>query len=104
MERAPHGSYTKEFREEVVKKVTDGGFSVVEICNRLSLPKSTLENWIRAAKKGKLGAVGSGQRPLTDIERELANVKRALSVAKMERDILKKAAAYFAKESLNGTR
>ena len=40
MEKVPHGSYTKEWYrdEEVVKKVTDGGFSLVEICNRLSLP------------------------------------------------------------------
>jgi transposase len=38
------------------------------------------------------------------MEMELAQVKRELSLAKMERDILKKAAAYFAKESLNGTR
>jgi transposase len=83
---------------------TDGGLSVPEISSRLSLPKSTLENWIRISKTGNLGAVGKGQRPLTDVERELASVKRELALTKMERDILKKAAAYFAKESLHGTR
>jgi transposase len=41
---------------------------------------------------------------LTDVEQELIRVKRELAVVKMERDILKKAAAYFAKESLPGTR
>ena len=104
MERVPNGRYTKEFREEAVKMVTEGGLSVVEISRRLSLPKSTLEHWIRVSKTGNLGEVGKGQRPLTELERELARVKRELSLTRMERDILKKAAAYFAKESLHGTR
>ena len=104
MERIPNGRYTKEFREEAVKMATEGGVPVREISNRLSLPKSTLENWIRVSRAGQLGKIGKGQRPLTDIERELAQVKRELSLAKLERYILKKAAAYFAKESLHGTR
>jgi transposase len=84
--------------------VTDRGLSVQEVSNRLLLPKSTLERWRRVSKKGNLGEVGKGQRPLTEIESELAKVKRELSLARMERDILKKAAACFAKESLEGTR
>ena len=44
------------------------------------------------------------KRPLTEIEMELARVKRELAEVRMERDLLKKAAAYFAKESLPGTR
>ena len=100
MERIPNGRYTKELREEAVKMVTDGGLSVLEVSNRLSLPKSTLERWRRVSKKGNLGAAGKGQRPVTELECELAKVKRELALAKMERDILKKAAAYFAKESL----
>jgi transposase len=104
MERLPHGRYTKEFREEAVKKVTEEGLSIIEVSRRLSLPKSTLEQWLRVAKKGRLGEVGKGRRPLTELESELAHVKRELSLTRMERDILKKAAAYFAKESLPGTR
>jgi len=100
MERIPNGRYTKEFRQEAVKMATDGGLSVLEISKRLSLPKSTLESWIRASKTGNLGKIGKDQRPLTELEIELANVKRELALTKMERDILKKAAAYFAKESL----
>jgi transposase len=101
MERIPNGRYTQEFRMEAVKMATDGGISVLETSKRLSLPKSTLEHWIRGSKTGH---IGNSQRPLTEIERELAKVKRELALAKMERDILKKAAAYFAKESLQGTR
>jgi transposase len=104
MERIPNGRYTKEFREEAVKMAQDEGLPVLEISKRLSLPKSTLMNWIRVSKTGDLGQIGKVQRPLTEIERELAKVKRELALAKMERDILKKAAAYFAKESLQGTR
>ena len=104
MERIPNGSYTKEFRQEAVKLVTEGGLSVSEVGSRLSLPKSTMANWIRAYKAGRLGEVGKLQRPLTDVEQELTRVKRELAIVKMERDILKKAAAYFAKESLQGAR
>jgi len=104
MERVPQGRYTKEFREEAVKMLTEGGLSVLDICKRLSLPKSTLERWIRVFKAGNLGEVGKGQRPLTEIEMELDKEKREVSLAILELYILKKAAAYFAKESLNGTR
>jgi transposase len=89
MERIPNGRYTKEFREEAVKMVKDGGLSVLETSKRLSLPKSTLEHWLRVSKTGTLGEIGKSQHPLTEIERELAKVKRELSLAKMERDILK---------------
>lgn len=102
--KIPYGRYTKEFREEAVRMVIEGGFSSGSVAERLSLPKSTLENWVRASKKGKLGGIGKSHRPLTELEVELARVKRELAIAQMERDILKKAAAYFAKESLHGTR
>jgi len=104
MKRIPKGTYTKEFREEAVKLVTEGGLTLPEAGRRLSLPPSTIGNWVRASKAGKLGNIGKSQRPLTDMEVELARVKRELAEIKMERDILKKAAAYFAKESLPGTR
>jgi transposase-like protein len=87
MERVPNGRYTQEFREEAVKMAMDGGMSVAEISRRLSLPKSTLENWIRVSRKGTLGKIGKSQRPLTEIERELAKVKRELAVTKLARYI-----------------
>jgi transposase len=104
MKGIPYGKYTKEFREEAVKLVTEGNMSIPDAARRLSLPSSTLGSWVKAYKAGKLGAVGKTQRPLTEIEMELARTKRELAEVKMERDILKKAAAYFAKESLPGTR
>ena len=104
MRRVPNGKYNKEFREEAVKMVTEEQLSLPEVARRLSLPPSTLANWLKAQKTGKLGEIGKTYRPLTEIEMELARTKRELAEVKMERDILKKAAAYFAKESLPGMR
>jgi transposase len=104
LKRGPQGRYTKEFREEAVKLVTVEKLSLPEAARRVSLPPSTLGNWIKAYKEGRLGEVGKTYRPLTEIEMELARTKKELADVKMERDILKKAAAYFAKESLPGTR
>ena len=87
-----------------MKLVMDEGLSWGEAARRLSLPTSTLANWVKAAKAGRLGEVGQNYRPLTEIEMELARTKKELAEVKMERDILKKAAAYFARESLPGTR
>jgi transposase len=104
MKGIPQGRYTKEFREEAVKMVKEGSMSLPEAARRLSLPPSTLGNWVKAHKAGKLGDIGKTRKPLTDIEMELARVKKELVETRMERDLLKKAAAYFAKESLPGTR
>jgi len=100
----PQGRYTKEFREEAVKLVTEEKLSLPEAARRLSLAPSTLGNWVKKFKAGRLGEIGKTYRPLTEIEMELARTKKELAEVKMERDILKKAAAYFAKESLPGTR
>ena len=104
MERIPRGRYTKEFREEAVKLITEEKLSLPEAGRRLSIAPQTIGNWVKAFKAGRLGEVGKTYRPLPEIEMELARTKRELAQVKMERDILKKAAAYFAKESLPGTR
>jgi transposase len=104
MERIPYGIYSKELREEAVKLVTETGLSIPEVGRRLDIPVSTVRNWVKAHKDGTLGEVGKHRKPLTEIEAELARVKRELAQVKMERDLLKKATAYFAKESQRGTR
>ena len=100
MKRVPYGKYTKEFRLEAVKLVIDGELSILEASRRLSLSASTLTTWVKAYKSGKLEEVGKNHRQLSDKEMELARLKRELAEVKMERDILKKATAYFAKGSL----
>lgn len=104
MKGIPQGRYTREFREESVKLVTEEKMSLPEAGRRLSLAPSTIGNWVKAYRAGKLGDIGKSYRPLTEIEMELARTKKELVEVKMERDILKKAAAYFTRESLPGTR
>jgi len=104
MERVPKGVFTKEFKEEAVKMVTEGRLSIPEVGRRLSIPKSTLAHWVKIAKEGRLSDTCKKQKPVTVDQMELARLKREIAELKMERDILKKAAAYFAKESLPGTR
>lgn len=97
-QRIPNGIYSKEFREQAVKQVIDEGLSAEVVAKRLQMPKSTLGTWVTVHRAGKLGEVGKHQRPLTEIELELAKTKRELAEVKLERDLLKKAAAYFAKD------
>jgi transposase len=104
MERLPYGRHTKEFRQEAVKQIEEEGLSVHEAAKRLSLALTTLSNWVKAYKAGKQGEAGKNQRPLTEVELENYRLKKELAEVKMERDILKKAAAYFAKEPQRGAR
>jgi len=99
MERIPKGIYTPEFRAEAVKLVDAEGLSIDRAAKRLSVPKSSLSNWVRAARAGKLAEVGKGQRLASELELELARTRKELAEVKLERDLLKKCAAYFAKES-----
>jgi len=103
MKGVPQGRYTREFRQEAVKLIMEEKLSFPEAGRRLSLAPSTLSYWVKAYKAGKLGEIGKMQKPLTELEVELARTKKELAEVKMERDILKKAAAYFARESLPGT-
>lgn len=104
VERIPRGKFTREFREEAVRMIMKEKMSIPEVGRRLQLPPSTIRYWVKAYESGKLGEVGKGQVELTALERELYETKRELARVRMERDILKKATAYFAKESLHGTR
>jgi len=104
MKRLPQGRYSREFREEAVKLITEEHLGIKEAAEKLGLPTTTLATWLKQHKAGKLGEVGKTYRPLTEIELELARTKKQLAQTKMECEILKKAAAYFARESLPGTR
>lgn len=104
MERIPRGRYTKEFRLEAVKLIVEGKLPQREVSRRLNVSENTLQNWLKAYRQGKLSEVGKNYRELSAAELELSQLRRELAKVKMERDILKKAAAYFAKESQESTR
>jgi len=99
MEKLPRAGYSPEFREQAVRTYQESGLSVAEVAKRLSLPKSSLNHWVMAARKGKLASVGKNQKPVSELEMELSRLKRELAETKMERDFLKKCSAYFAKGS-----
>ena len=94
----------KEFREQAVRLVLEEGLSIPQAGQRLSMSPKTLANWVGAARRGELATLGGQRTLLTESERELIRLRRELVEVTMERDILKKAAAYFAKASLPGTR
>lgn len=93
----PRGKYTLEFKLEAVRLVK-GGQAAAVTAKVLGMPKQTLENWVRLGDKGQLK--GTGDKPVSAEQMELARLRAQLARVTMERDILKKATAYFAKESL----
>jgi len=95
--RDPKGTYTPEFRAQAVRLIEEGA-AMTEGSRQLSVPLGSLKKWLYAFRAGKLGDIGKHQKPLSDVELELARLKKELAEVKLERDLLKKCAAYFAKE------
>jgi len=93
-------SYTPEFRADAVRLIFEQGRSVADVARNLDVPMTTLHGWMRDAKKG--GPVGSRRR--SPEQEEIARLRRELRNVTEERDILKKAAAYFASSRRGGTR
>ena len=93
--------YTDEFKVEAVKLGQSIGGN--QAAKRLGIPDSSLWNWIRLSRAGKLKAADATGRPVkrsvSELEAENARLRRELAGAKLDLEIVKKAAAYFAKES-----
>ena len=87
--------YTAEFKSEAVKQVVDKGHTVVDVASRLGLGEGVLYNWVRKSKAADGVPVGD----MRAMQAEVAKLKAELRRTTEERDILKKAAAYFAKQS-----
>ncbi len=83
--------YPEEFKIEAVKQVTDRGHSVAEVASRLGTTTHSLYAWIK-----KYGPEANDYQAKTDEQAEIRRLKKALQRVTEERDILKKAAAYFA--------
>ncbi len=106
MEKLPRQVYTNGFRRQAVEMITREGISLAEAARRLSISPKTLLNWVRRAKTGNLpeASASTPRHVVMQEEAELARLRRENAELRMERDILKKSAAYFASESLRGTR
>jgi transposase len=97
MKKIPNREYTNEFRELAVKRVT-AGQSIVAVAKELGVNHQSLRNWVKAAAAGKLG--GAGSKDVTPEQMELSRLRAENIRLKRECEILKKATAYFARESL----
>jgi transposase len=97
-------TYTREFRAEAVKLVLAQGLTLEEAAQRLAIPKGTLGKWVGAAKRSADPAAMPGSRSVAELESEVARLRKELATERMEKEVLKKAAAYFARESLPSTR
>jgi transposase len=97
MERRRRRAYTKEFKAETVRLVVEGGRSIREVARDLELTESALRLWVRQAEvdagRGKPGELTTAERE------ELQRLRREVKTLRLEREILKKAAAFFAKEN-----
>jgi transposase len=93
--RRARRSFSPEFKAQTVELVRQGGKSIPEAARDLDLTESSVREWVRQAE------VDDGRREglTTDERAELAQLRREVRVLREEREILKKAAAFFAKET-----
>jgi transposase len=88
--------YTLEFKQEAVRLV-EGGQNIAAAARTLGVVDQTLFNWVKASRAGKLS--GADSKPVSAEQMEIARLRAELARVKMEREILGKATAYFAKAS-----
>jgi len=91
--------YTEEFKIEAVRQVTDRGYKVADVSERLGVTTKSLRDWTK-----KYGNVGSTHQTITGQQDEVRRLKAELRRVTEERNILKEAAAFFASESRKSTR
>ena len=95
MDKHSRRRYTQEFKAETVSLIRSSGKSMTQICRDLGLADSTVSRWLAQAE------VDAGQRDglTTEEQQELSLLRRENRVLREEREILRKAAAFFAKET-----
>lgn len=94
--RRPRRSFTDDFKAGAVGLVLDEGKTIAQVARDLDLTATSLSNWVEQARADR----SNGKTGLTTEERaELSKLRKENRELRMERDILKKAAAFFAKEN-----
>ncbi len=97
MAKRTRRSFTKEYKAEVVTLIRTGGKSVGAVCRDLGLTETAVRRWVSQAETDSGGGPAGA---LTTVEREeLSALRKRVKTLEMEREILKKATAFFAKES-----
>ena len=85
--------YSSEFKDEAVRQVLDRGYSVAEVSERLGVSAHSIHKWVKAIKPDKSEEQAT---ELNAAKREILKLRAELRRTEEERDILKKAARYFA--------
>ena len=91
-------TFTREFKLEAIRLVRERGVSVSQASRDLGIHLNLLQRWIKAFDQDPTQAF-PGQGQMKPAQAEIDRLKKEVAKLKMERDILKKAAAYFARES-----
>lgn len=98
MKRMPRRIFTEEFKKEAVRLFKEQGLTVAEVSRNLDIAPKSLRVWLSQYDAGALkGSLGVDK--LTPDQLRIRELERELAIAREERDILKKATAYFAKLS-----
>lgn len=91
--------YTDEFKQEAVNQIIKHSYDIAEVSTRLGVSTKSLYKWKQAFSKPP-----KVRESESDLQVEVARLKRELKRVQQERDILKEAAVFFANESKNATR
>ena len=95
MTKATRAQYTLEFKQEAVRMV-ESGQSIAAAARSLGVVEQTLYNWVKAQREGRLKGPANSKAVSAE-QMEISRLRAELARVKMERDILGKATAYFAK-------
>jgi transposase len=98
MNRIPRRIFSAEFKREAVHLITQQGLTLAEASRKLDVATKSLRTWMAQFERGDLKA-SLGASKLSADQQRIRELERELAIAKMERDILKKATVLFAKES-----
>jgi len=88
--------YSPEFKDEAVRQIIERGYSVAEVSERLGVSSHSLYKWVKAVSPDK---TEQNTADLVEAKSEVLRLRAQLRRTEEERDILKKAARYFARES-----
>ena len=97
-EKRKRPNFTKEFKQDAVKLVVEQRYSCPEVGRRLGVASSNISRWVRQYRQDQQD-ISEGGIPRKELEAEIRRLKVENKRLEMEREILKKAAAFFAKES-----
>ena len=97
-EKRKRPNYTNEFKQDAIKLVVEQRYSCPEVARRLGVAASNVTRWVRQYRQDQLD-LSEGGIPRKELEAEIRRLKKENKRLEMEREILKKAAAFFAKES-----